>query len=202
MIPEHLAHPHVEEEKSHLFHCWDPCSTEMEYLAFWQALVGITKPENVLETGSYYGMGTLHIGQACVKNGFGKLYSIELDSVCFDATKQKVDENSLQETVELIEGDTRDFLRETDIVFDLAFFDSNLDIRMEEFRICLDREILKKGTFAVFHDSSKVRVCPARGGPDPHTKIFWDEFEKVRNDYDLEGQIQFPLSRGLLVVKV
>ena len=202
MIPEHLAHVHAEEERAHLFHCYDACSTEMEYLAFWQALVGITKPNNVLETGSYFGMGTVHIAQACDRNGFGQLYSIELDDHCFETTKRELDNNKLNNTVKLIKGDTRDFLRETDIEFDLAFFDSNLDIRMDEFRICLERGLLKKGTFAAFHDSSKVRICPASGEPDPHTKIFWDGFEKICNDYDLEGQIQFPLSRGLLVVKI
>jgi predicted O-methyltransferase YrrM len=201
MIGEHQVHPHVESEKADLFHCHDPCSTEIEYLLFWQALVSITKAENILETGSYHGWGTLHLALGCKQNGFGKLYSIEYDDSCFEITKQKLKENELDESVDLIKGDTRDFLRETDVKFDLAFFDSNLDIRMEEFRICLDRGLLKEGDYAVFHDSSKVREFPA-GTPDPHTKIFWEEFEKVCGDYDLEGQIQFPLSRGLLLVKI
>ena len=202
IIPEHMVHSHVESERADLFTCYDACSTEVEYLEFWAALVRITKPKDVLETGSFRGWGSLHIGQALQQNGMGKLVSIEIADEHYKEASWRIEKNELNEQVEVVQADVQDFLKETDRKFDLAFFDTELDMRMDEFRICLDRKLLERGGFAVFHDSSKERITRPHREPDPATKAFWEEFEKIGNEYDLEGRIQFPLSRGLLVVKV
>ena len=201
MIPENFCHPHVESERADLFHCYDACSTEVEYLELWGALVGATKPENVLETGSYYGWGTKALAQAVKRNGFGKLYTIELDDDCTNTTKTVIEEAGLQDTVVQIKQDTREFLKETNVKFGLAVFDSNLDYRVKEFRICLERSLLEKGDYAVFHDSSKVREFP-KGERCKDSIIFWEDFEQIQKDYDFEGIIHFPLSRGLTLVKI
>lgn len=199
-ILESEAVYHVPSERAHLFHCLDSCSTEIEYLDFWASLVGITKPELVLETGTYWGWGTVSIATALLRNGLGELHSIEMNRENLEKAKKLLSNSPSKEKVRLIEAETLDFLTNTDLKFDLAFFDSELDIRMAEFRICLDRGLLSKGDYAVFHDSSKVREM--NGIPDPMTKIFWDGFAEIQNDFNFEGVIEFPLSRGLLVVKI
>ena len=201
MIQESAAHPHVPSERAELFHCHDACSTEAEYLELWMALVGATKPENVLETGSYFGYGTKALGAAVKRNGFGKLYTIELADNCIERTKNVIEESKLGDTVVQIKRDTREFLKETNIKFGLAVFDSNLDYRIKEFRICLERDLLEKGDYAVFHDSSKVREFP-KGERCKDSIIFWEDFEQIQKDYDFEGMIHFPLSRGLTLIKI
>lgn len=194
---ETLNHCHVMEEKGWLFHSEDTCSTEDEYLHLLFALVFCLKPDRVLETGSYRGIGTVTIARALARNGIGHLYSLDNYPECVTAARSTLKKAEMEPFATVIEADSMDYLKETDEHFDFAFFDSMLPLRCKELKICLDRGLLQSGSMCALHDTSRVRTVTP-GHHDPQTDAYWEELESI----DEIKFLEFPLSRGLTLAQV
>ncbi|HVX15494.1 MAG TPA: class I SAM-dependent methyltransferase [Pirellulales bacterium] len=180
-------HPHAPEEYAQLFHCAGDATTELEYLNLIHALVFATKPECLLETGSWRGMGTLAIASAIAANGFGKLYSIDLKPA--DELRTNLKKYGLSEQVEVVANHSITFcVNWTGAPFDFAFFDSDVHCRAREHDILRRRGKLAPGAVCVFHDTSAIRH-----GVDT-------SFDFIRYTEAAPG-LTFPLSRGLKVVQ-
>jgi len=195
------VHSHHVDEKSDLFHSFDGGSTEIEYLNLLSSLIGVLKPNAVLETGCYFGYGTSFMAAALKQNGFGKIISLDSDLRAIDIAKNKSIENNVSEYIDFIHCDSISYLEKTDNVFDFSLFDSFLPIRAEECKICIERKLMKSGSVVSFHDSSKLRTpCNDSSKRDPESIIFWQEIEKIRHYFS--DFFEFPLSRGLLLSKI
>jgi predicted O-methyltransferase YrrM len=194
-MTESKAHPHVAEEKAHLFNCTDGTSTEDEYVGLLRSLIRCSKPNWVLESGTYTGVASQAIAKGLIDNGFGQLVSCDPGNPNRDAVNRLWGMSSI---VTLVKARTWDYLEGTDQVFDFAFFDSDLQVRANECELAIRRKVLQSGAFACFHDTSKLRTM--HGGPDPMTKIFWNSFEKIRSQFS--EVFEFPLSRGFLIARV
>jgi predicted O-methyltransferase YrrM len=197
-MKESEVHPHVPEEKAELFSSFDGGSTEIEYLDFLTGLIRIVKPEMILETGTYRGFGTIALLRGVKANGFGKVVSIDID--------QKQEPNKLKHPdIEYVEADSLKWLAETDYKFQFAFFDSELKMRLDEYRICSDRKVVEPGSVVVFHDTSKTRVLwnqdTNQAVPDPATKVFWSKMQDLIEVGYFKDAFQFPLSRGLTMMR-
>src|SRR5512135_1049960 len=72
-------HPHVAEERADLFDSLDGATTELEVLNWLHATIRLLKCENVLETGTYAGFGTVALASACRANGFGMVHTLEMN---------------------------------------------------------------------------------------------------------------------------
>jgi hypothetical protein len=94
-----------------------------------------------------------------------------------------------------------DYLRRTDTVFDVGFFDSLCELRAEEFRTCLDRGIIRK--LAVFHDTSPLRTAtlPVAPSPELHAAYRRDVLALAR-DPRCTGWYESTLSRGFIAIFV
>lgn len=189
---ESEVHAHVPAEKADLFTSNDSCSTELEYLEFLYALVRVTKPLEVLETGTYAGFGTRNIVAALHENARGHLWTVD------EHDRGVTTEHN--DRVTFVQGDSLGCIRAmTDRRFDLMFFDSDLPLRVAEMMACVETGIVNEGATFVFHDTSRLRTL-TDGKPDPDAATFWRNFEDVR--YMLGDVLELPLSRGMVVARL
>lgn len=193
-------HEHVASERGDLFECHDGGSTELEYLDLIWAFVRVYKPKLILETGALRGFGTVSLARACQANKMGRVVSVEMMHNYVEETQVRLQQAGLTQYATLIEANTMDFLAETDFQFGFAFFDSDLKLRCKEYELCFDRGLVQPGALVAFHDTSATRV--QHGRPDPESKIFWDDFEKLKAIGKIKQHVVFPYSRGLVVAKV
>lgn len=202
---ETLNHCHVLEEKGFLFKSEDTQATEDEYLHLLHALVYSLKPESILETGSYKGMGTAFMAKALKRNAEsqsyiphkGHIYSVEIAASAASWAEEQLRVNGVSDYGTIIRADSVEYLSETNRRFDFAFFDSELRLRSRELRLCLARDLILPGTFFAMHDTSRLRTTTP-GEHDTAADEFWDDFSTVEGIKFLE----FPLSRGLVLGQV
>lgn len=196
---EASVHPHIPEERADLFLSHDAGSTEIEVLNWLYATICLLKPQTILETGAARGLGTLALAAACKANGFGHVHSVEIEPRLCERLTRMLCWQRLSRFVTVHCDDSRNFLRDTPLTFDFAFFDSLWEIRIEEYRICHERRILNG--VAVFHDTSPTRT-PTKKDP-PHESLHREYRQKI---YEIAkqpgktGYFESPLSRGLIVI--
>lgn len=190
-------HCHVPEEKGYLFHSEDTQSTEDEYLHLLHALVYSIKPQSVLETGAFKGMGTAFIAKALRRNGFGTIVSVEKEIKAAEWAQELLRVNQLEDWALIVVNDSLEAIANSERKFDFAFFDSQLYLRCKELQLCLDKGLLLPGAFFAMHDTSRLRTI-SPGEPDPYTPTLWRELEAIKGIKFLE----FPLSRGLVIGQV
>lgn len=159
----------------------DRVGAETETLYFLKALVGLTKPRFVLETGTYRGATAAAIGEALRSLGEGRLVTLECDPYYASHARR----NLCGLPVEVILGSSLEHVPAEPI--DLLFLDSTRPARVHEFRRF--RPYLSGRALIVWHDSAP-------------------EHEVVHRDIAslvAEGEIHavlIPSPRGLTVSKV
>jgi predicted O-methyltransferase YrrM len=198
---EACVHPHSAAERAELFEAFNAGTTEYEVLNWLHATVMLLKPAHVLETGAADGIGTVALASACRNNGFGTVHSVEIDTELCRALETRLRRRGLSASAEVHCESSLDYLRRTDTVFDVGFFDSLCELRAEEFRTCLDRGILRK--LAVFHDTSplRTRTLPVAPSPELHAAYRRDVLALAR-DPRCTGWYESPLSRGFIAIFV
>lgn len=193
-------HPHVPSERADLFTVSDAAATENEYLELLRALIRVSKPGSVLETGSYTGDGTVAIAAALHANGFGHVYSLEYEIGYADRAKKRLDGAVYQSYATVLAVSSLTYLLETTRRFDFAFLDSDLATRANELGILLSRNLLTPGAIVAIHDTSRARTHPS-GGPCPELAEFLKRIRPVVDGRRLQV-VDFPLSRGMTVIRV
>lgn len=203
MPTETACHPHVAAEQAALFSCHDGGSTEVEYLELLAALVAVTKPVRVLETGAFHGYGTYALARACQMNGRGTVTSLEQDGRFVEETRSRLLAGGLTGRARVWETDSVVWLAQQDVEpVQFAFFDSGeLDVRLEELELGLSLGWLGRGALFAIHDTSRVRSCDDTGTPAPGTAPFWDRLTWLADVKQL-ALLEFPLSRGMVVGRV
>lgn len=197
IVSEGYCHPHVKEEKADLFIVHNSGSTEVEVLNWLHATICLTKANAILETGAYDGMGTIALASACRDNGFGKVHSVEISPDACARLDQTLRKHGLREWVEIHEVDSLKFLNETNIKFDLGFFDSLVSIRASEYQICRERGILDGP--AIFHDTSALR-CDANPEESVETQAqYREDVRRLAETYN-DAYFENPLSRGIIAL--
>lgn len=193
---ESEVHPHVDAEMANLFHAFDGGSTEIEILNWLHATALLLKPNYILETGGFEGLGSVALASACAINGFGKVVILENSPEQCVRIEAILEENNLSmfATVECF--DSLSYLSNTNIHFDMGFFDSETSIRPKELEICLRRQIIRN--LAVFHDTSPYRT-------DHFTPIhiqqkYRSEIDDLATHQDVIGKLDLHLSRGLIAL--
>lgn len=193
------VHPHVDRERANLFAAYDAGSAEIEVLNWLYATICLTKPEKVLETGAAKGLGLIAMGSACRDNGFGKVYSVEIDRNLCNELEKTVVREGLEDWVEIVCENSMDYLGRTDHKFDLAFFDSVCEIRALEFEVCMEKKCLSN--IAVFHDTSEFRTDSMNQWPsEPEHKKYRKMLLDSAKRADVKGYYENKLSRGLFVI--
>lgn len=165
------------------WHSADADSTEYEVLELLGGLVRALQPEIVVETGTAFGYGALHIAQALKANGHGKLYTFEIDLERIGISAETL--KDFPQQVDIVPTDIRQWTPPGDIEF--AFFDSGrTEDRHLEFRYC--RQWLKSGSIVAFHDAA------------PHHAV-WAGVQQLERDGFLKP-IRLHTPRGLALAEV
>lgn len=182
---EGSIHPHAPEERAHLYRSHDDGGTEYEFLNLIHAFVLALKPEAVLETGTYGGLGTLAISHALALNGTGKLWTVDIE-MC-DPARKLIEQSNLSQRVEFVTMDAYEFIKTVDRKYDMAFVDSG-GARLQEANLLVSLNRLSPHAVVLLHDASPYRVGMERSW---HT-IFTEECS-------LKG-FTIPFSRGIRIM--
>jgi len=201
LVPEDTVHPHCPEEQAHLFHTFEGGGTEIETLWLLWALLRITKPQLILETGTLQGVGTFAMACALKENGRGKLLSLEMDKDKAMKTYNSLKKTGLTDFLEVINQNSLEFIEQLDtqkFQFDFAFFDSANNIRPTEFKMLYEKGGLTN--LVAFHDTSRLREKTFVIKSEPQD-VYVAELDKIEKMY-CRGGLDFPLAKGLRVMQL
>ncbi len=195
---ENVGHPHCKEERAHLFHTFDFSSTEIEYLNLLHSLILVLKPITVLETGTFYGSGSIAIGAALKENGVGKLITLENNKDFVIISKNNIKACHLEDYIDIITIDSLNFIENNTIKFDFVFFDSETKSRAVEFKALYKKNCLTN--IVSFHDTSRLRMKTypdQKGINDKYLK----DLDYISKNY-CNSSIEFKLSRGFRLMQL
>jgi predicted O-methyltransferase YrrM len=183
LVPEYhrptLECPHPER-----WSMYDSMTAEVEVLEFLRTLVTTTKPNLVVETGTFMGVSTLWIAEAIRLNGFGRIVSCEYDPKVFETAKQKIAASEFRDLIDLRNESSLDM--NVDGTIDLLFSDSDMPIREQEVRRYLPQ--ISPFGLILMHDASS------------HLKQVRDAALKLENE-GLISVVLLPTPRGLVVAQ-
>jgi predicted O-methyltransferase YrrM len=183
LVPEyHRATPECPHPER--WSMYDSMTAEVEVLEFLRTLVTTTKPNLVVETGTFLGVSTLWIAEALCVNGFGRIVSCEYDSQVFAAAKEKIDASEFRDLIDLRNESSLEM--KVDGTIDLFFSDSDMPIREQEVRRYLPQ--ISPFGLILMHDASS------------HLKQVREAALKLEAD-GLISVVLLPTPRGLVVAQ-
>src|SRR5450631_1288878 len=163
---------------------FDSMTAEAEVLEFLRTVVTTTKPELVVETGTFSGISTLWIAEGLKANGRGRVISCEFDYEIYENAKARIQASGLAEWIELRNTSSLDMKVEGTI--DLFFSDSDMPVREQEVRRFLPQ--INPFGLIVMHDASS------------HLRIVRDAALKLERE-GLISAVLLPTPRGLVVAQ-
>jgi glycosyltransferase involved in cell wall biosynthesis len=140
-------------KSAQLWSMFDGFTAEVEVLDFLYALVRMTKPHRVIETGTWFGRSAIAIGSALRDNGFGHLLTIEQSEEVAKTAARNIEEQELGESVTLRVGNSLEIELGNE-TYDFALFDSDIPLRAAEFKKFYHQ--LEPGAIVVFHDTAEL----------------------------------------------
>ena len=183
LVPEyHRATPECPHPER--WSMYDSMTAEVEVLEFLRTLVTTTKPNLVVETGTFMGVSTLWIAEALRMNGFGRIVSCEYDPKVFAAAREKIDASEFSDLIDLRNESSLEM--KVDGTIDLFFSDSDMPIREQEVRRYLPQ--ISPFGIILMHDASS------------HLKQVRDAALKLEAE-GLISVVLLPTPRGLVVAQ-
>ncbi len=183
-IPEKTLNA-VNQLPARLWSMYDGNTAETEVLDLLLVLTRLVKPTHVIETGTWLGLSSCAIGRGLVENGFGRLTTLEINPEVHKAACAHIAQYGLENVVDAKCVSSLEFT--PDRVYDMAIFDSETNLRLDEFRRF--RPWLKPGALVIFHDSA------------PHHQWVIAGIVKLLQEGALHG-LNFPTPRGVFVGRV
>jgi predicted O-methyltransferase YrrM len=149
LLPEyHRATPECPHPER--WSMFDSMTAEYEVLEFLRTLVTTTKPDLIVETGSFLGVSTLWMAEGLERNGFGRIISCEYDPVVFAKAQEKLAVSPLRTRIELRNESSLEMRVPGTI--DLLFSDSDMPIREQEVTRFLPQ--MNPNGLILMHDAS------------------------------------------------
>ncbi len=146
--------PHPER-----WHMYDSMSAEVEVLDFLKTLVTTTKPELVVETGTFSGLSTLRIAEGLKQNGVGRVITCEWDKKVYEAAKKRFAESGLGKWIEARNESSLEM--KVDGRIDMLFCDSDVPLREQEVRRFLPQ--ISPYGLILMHDASSAMKSVREG---------------------------------------
>lgn len=186
-IPERLAIPEkttrsVNGTAARLWSMFDGFTAEIEVLDFLYVITRMIKPYQVLETGTWLGLSSCAIGRGLIENGFGRLTTLEVNNDAHQAALENFKKLGVSHIIEARLQSSMEFTPDQQL--DMALFDSELSLRVDEFERFLPW--LKPSAIVIFHDTS------------PHHGVVLSGINALMAKGRLSG-LNFPTPRGIFV---
>lgn len=163
---------------------YDSMTAELEVLDFLRSLVTTTKPNLVVETGTFMGLSTISIAEGLRENGFGKVISCEADPVVFAKAQDKMKASGLMDWIDC--RNQSSFELEVPGSIDMFFSDSDINVREQEVRRFLPK-ISPYGVI-LMHDASS------------HLKTVREAALRLQKE-GLISAVLLPTPRGLVLAQ-
>lgn len=128
----------------------DSMSAEVEILEFLKQVVLATKPELIVETGTFIGESAIKMAEALRANGYGRIVTCEFDPVVFAKAKERIEASGLAGWIECRNQSSLEM--EIEGTIDVFFSDSDLAIRENEIRHFLKQ--IRPNGLILMHDTS------------------------------------------------
>lgn len=149
--------PHSECPEPAFWSAHDAASAEYEVTSFLCALVRLTKPRLVVETGAFHGFTTVALANAVRDNGRGRVISVELEPTAAQSARDRIASDDLFEWATVILSSSLEWLPDDPI--DLLFLDAGAGWhRANEFLHFRPR--MHPGTFIAVHDTARKNRLP------------------------------------------
>lgn len=162
---------------------------ELEVGEFLNALVRMTKPAVVVETGTHKGFSTLMIAQALKANGKGHLYTADLED---HGVAKECEQFGVASFVTFTKGDSAAVISKlSPAVKNIDFLwldaDHSMEAVIKELNAALP--MLRKGTLVAFHD---VITDPREA----------KAIEEIRKRFPTWEYLNFITARGFALMRV
>ena len=154
------------------------------------------KPEKILEIGTFTGYATLCLAEGLAKNG--KITTLDVNEELAYLPKKYFAESEFSEKINFRLQDAKDFLKETEEVFDLVFIDADKENYAEYFRLIKPK--VKSGSVIMFDNVLWYGKVLEENPKQESTKKIKELNDLVAQDTDFENLI-LPLRDGVNLIR-
>ena len=160
-------------------------------------LVGMIRPKNVLEVGTFSGYSALSMAEG-LEDG-GHLYTFEINDEQEDFTRPWIEQSPWADRITFLIGDAITEAPRLGISFDLAFIDGDKRTYRETYEMALS--VVRKGGFILADNTLwDGQVVDPSDGKDQQTQGIVSFNDYVRQDSRVERVI-LPLRDGLTLIR-
>lgn len=154
------------------------------------------KPENILEIGTFTGYATLCLAEGLAENG--KITTLDVNEELAYLPKKYFAESEFSEKINFRLQDAKDFLKETEEVFDLVFIDADKENYAEYFRLIKPK--VKSGSVIMFDNVLWYGKVLEENPRQESTKKIKELNDSVAQDTYFENLI-LPLRDGVNLIR-
>lgn len=150
------------------------------------------KPENILEIGTFTGYATLCLTKGLSKDG--KITTLDVNEDLAYLPQKYFAESEYSEQINFRLQDAKEFLKETDEIFDLVFIDADKENYVEYFKLIKPRT--KSGSVVMFDNVLWYGKVLEENPKQKSTQIIKELNDLIAKDDDFENLI-LPLRDGV-----
>ena len=154
------------------------------------------KPEKILEIGTFTGYATLCLAEGLAKEG--KITTLDVNEDLAYLPQKYFVESEFSEKINFRLQDAKDFLKETEEVFDLVFIDADKENYAEYFRLIKPK--VKSGSVIMFDNVLWYGKVLEENPKQQSTKKIKELNDSVAQDTDFENLI-LPLRDGVNLIR-
>jgi predicted O-methyltransferase YrrM len=169
----------VQEHADAAAEIYIPISPEGGRLLY--SLIRATRPTNVIEFGTSFGVSTLYLAAGVRDNGSGRVISTEMSRTKIDAARRTFAEVGLDNVITVLEGDARETLAGFGDSPDFLFLDGWKDLCLSVLHLLEPRIV--PGTLIVADDVNMRALQPY--------------LEYVRSSANGYESVTFPVGDGM-----
>lgn len=156
----------------------------------------ILKPKNVLEIGTFTGYAALCMAEGLAEEG--KLTTLDVNEDLSYLPKKYFAESEYSDQIHFKLQDAKEFLKETDQVFDLIFIDADKENYAEYFRLIKPKT--KSGSVVMFDNVLWYGKVLEENPKQKSTQIIKELNDLAAEDEDFENLI-LPLRDGVNLLR-
>ena len=154
------------------------------------------RPKNILEIGTFTGYATLCLAEGLAENG--KITTLDVNEELAYLPKKYFVESEFSEKIDFRLQDAKDFLKETEEVFDLVFIDADKENYVEYFKLIKPK--VKSGSVIMFDNVLWYGKVLEENPKQESTKKIKELNDSVAQDADFENLI-LPLRDGVNLIR-
>lgn len=156
----------------------------------------ILQPKNILEIGTFTGYATLCMAEGLAKDG--KLTTLDVNEDLAYIPQKYFAESEFANQIDFRLQDAKEFLKETDEVFDLVFIDADKENYVEYFKLIKPK--VKSGSVIMFDNVLWYGKVLEENPKQASTQKIKELNELIAKDADFENLI-LPLRDGVNVLR-